>query len=417
MQCRIQIIQGLLFASCALVTFASNTLAADSSSCSTVRLDQNGGPFEKLPVYDQNRYAKDDTNLCYAVTASLLIDAHRRLNNQFVPPFTAPLSVALNYKTQQTDLPIETRDPVNPSDPSMLAYSLVGGGSISTAVNANQSQKVCDQRFLQSFDDAIGIEQFKNVAIGSDQDSTTENFLKSILDQIEKYRRSSQVVENATARAESLNSFFRCRTDQGVSNMRDILQAARIANRAGSPIMKASVFLRNLCQKNSFVIKVPRAQSLEGYSGDFLAENMALDAKLSDSSLTEKERQNLGREFQEKFDPKKKTKKLDTQINLLLNSETPTPIGIGYCHESLKTTAESICQSGHASVIIGRRFISETGACEFLVRDSYGPNCNDVDGKPKYAWPCENGNVWIPSDKLLRSASSVTWIPNRSAPN
>jgi hypothetical protein len=140
---------------------------------------------------------------------------------------------------------------------------------------------------------------------------------------------------------------------------------------------------------------------------------MALVAKLSDTSLIAEQRQSLARAFQERFDSKKKIERLDAQINTLLGSRTPTPVGIGYCHESLKTTSEANCAPAHASVIIGRRFIPETGNCEFLVRDSYGPNCNDTAGKPKYAWPCEKGNVWIPSDKLLRSAASVTWIPNR----
>jgi hypothetical protein len=209
-----------------------------------VRLDQNGGPLENLPVYDQNRYAKDDTNLCYAVTGSLLIDASRRLNKEPVPPFTSPLSVALNYKSHQADLPQDKRDPVNPSDPSMLAYNLAGGGFIDTAINANVNDRVCDQRFLQSFDDAIGSKQTRNMPIGSAQDSTTENFLKNILDQTERYRRDSQIIDNVTARAETLNSFFRCRTDQGYSNMRDILQAAKAANQAASPIKKATTFLK-----------------------------------------------------------------------------------------------------------------------------------------------------------------------------
>lgn len=378
-----------------------------------MRLDQNGGPFEGIPVYDQNRYAKDDTNLCYAVTGSLLIDANRRQNHQSVPPLTAPLSVALNYKSAQADLPIETRDPINPSDPSMLAYSLAGGGFIDTAVNANLNQRVCDQRFLQSFDDAIGNAQLKNVLAGSDQDATTENFLRNILDQTEQYRRDSNFIEGVTAKAESLNSFFRCRANQEIANMADILQAAKMANQAASPIKKASVFLKSLCEKNSFSIKVPRAQKLEGLPGDFLTENMTLVAKLSDSSLTAEQRQNLVRSFQEKFDSKKKIEKLEAQINALLSSQKPSPVGIGYCHDSLKTTGEANCAPAHASVIIGRRFNSKTGSCEFLVRDSYGPNCSGVDGKPKYAWPCESGNVWIPSDKLLRSASSVTWIPNQ----
>lgn len=388
----------------------SLTMASDETSCSTVRLDKNGGPFEKLPVYDQNRNAKDDTNLCYATTASLLIDASRSLREE-VPPFTAPLSISLNYKVHQSKLPLNLQDPTNPSDSSMLAFSMVGGGYIDTAIEANRDEVVCDQRFLQKFDDAMGSEQRSKSEVGSAQDSTTENFLRNVLDQTEKYRRESQFIERVASRTAALNDFFKCRTDSSFSNISDILEAAKAAHLAENPLEKAATFVAKLCKKSSFKVRTPRSQKLDGVSGDYLKENMDLVKKLSDPTLSSEQRSQLVKDFQEKFDPKKKIAKLDKQINSLLTADIPTPVGIGYCHDSLFSKEEVNCAPTHASVIIGRRFNHENKTCEFLIRDSYGPSCDNAEGKSRYAWPCENGNVWIDSNKLLRSASSITWIP------
>lgn len=395
---------------CLILLGPSFTLAADETSCSTVRLDKNGGPIEKLPVYDQNRNAKDDTNLCYATTASLLIDANRSLREE-VPPFTAPLSISLNYKMQQSKLALKLQDPTNPSDPSTLAFNLVGGGYIDTAIEANQDEFVCDQRFLQKFDNAIGDDQGSKFKLGSSQDTTTENFLKNILDQTEKYRRDSQLIDRVVSRTAALNDFFRCKADSQYSNIGDILEAAKAAHSATNPLKKAATFLTKLCQKNSFKIRTPKVKKLDGIDGDYLTENMELVKKLSDATFNQDQRLQLVKDFQDKFDPKKKIAKLEKQINDLLGAEVPTPIGIGYCHDSLSSKGEVNCAPAHASVIIGRRFNQQTKTCELLVRDSYGPNCNNSDGTARYAWPCENGNVWIESNKLLRSASSVTWIP------
>ncbi len=105
-----KLVAHLLKTICLFAAMLSAAHAADESTCSPVRLDKDGGPFERLPIYDQNRNAKYDSQLCYAVTASLLIDANRSNAGESIPPFTAPLSVALNYKIQQTHLPPEKKD-------------------------------------------------------------------------------------------------------------------------------------------------------------------------------------------------------------------------------------------------------------------------------------------------------------------
>jgi len=346
--------------------------AATEAQCSGYRLDQNGGPFEKLPVYDQNRYAKEDSNLCYAVSAALLIDSNRHERGATIPPFTAPLSVALNFKVHMESIhqPKKTTSP----EPSKFPYSLVGAGDIFTAINANQSKNVCDQRFLQNFDDAMGRENLPKVKIGSELDSSTKNFLSNVLDQIERYERDSQIVKRTNDRAESLNQFFRCRNSTGASNVTDILAAAKAAHQAANPLRKAAAFVEELCKSNSFAVTTPPA-------GNIFAE-------LGDNG---------------------KKIEVDAKLNELLKSKKA--VGVGFCHDALATKGEANCSRFHASVIIGRRFNQETNTCELLVRDSYGPSCKTPHGTPRYVWPCERGNVWVPSETFIKSIYNVSWIP------
>ena len=70
-------------------------------NCSAIRLDKDGGPFSQIPVYDQMRFAKEDSNVCYAISIAQLVDARRGAHGEKIPPLSAPLSIALNYKNQK----------------------------------------------------------------------------------------------------------------------------------------------------------------------------------------------------------------------------------------------------------------------------------------------------------------------------
>ena len=63
-----------------ILTFAIFiSFAAKADDCSTtVRLDEGQGPFTQIPVYDQTDMKSGvDTNMCYAIVAAELVDAHR----------------------------------------------------------------------------------------------------------------------------------------------------------------------------------------------------------------------------------------------------------------------------------------------------------------------------------------------------
>ncbi|MBS1957986.1 MAG: hypothetical protein JST80_00800 [Bdellovibrionales bacterium] len=87
------------------------------------------------------------------------------------------------------------------------------------------------------------------------------------------------------------------------------------------------------------------------------------------------------------------------------------PIGIEMCAKALTQKgykgyaepmkAKSDCGL-HALVVIGRRFGSR--GCEYLIRNSWG---NDYNG---YAYPKDDGDVWIPEDALSGNLFGTAYI-------
>ena len=59
----------------------------------------------------------------------------------------------------------------------------------------------------------------------------------------------------------------------------------------------------------------------------------------------------------------------------------------------------------HVSSLVGRRFNPATGNCEYLIKNSYGPNCNYHE-----SLTCEEGMIWLPEERLARSVYEATWL-------
>jgi hypothetical protein len=55
----------------------------------------------------------------------------------------------------------------------------------------------------------------------------------------------------------------------------------------------------------------------------------------------------------------------------------------------------------HSSTLVGRRRNPDSGQCEYLLRNSWGEHC-EIEGQARYRFPCEQGNIWVPSDVVLR---------------
>ncbi len=91
------------------------------------------------------------------------------------------------------------------------------------------------------------------------------------------------------------------------------------------------------------------------------------------------------------------------------------PVGIDYM---VSVTMFSTRPYGglHASSIVGRRWNDDRGACEYLVRNSWGPACEPTDGevlggfRPDLLPGCEAGNFWLPYTDLTHSLFGVHYI-------
>lgn len=61
----------------------------------------------------------------------------------------------------------------------------------------------------------------------------------------------------------------------------------------------------------------------------------------------------------------------------------------------------------HTSPIVGRRWNKEQNTCEFLIRDSYGPQCTsryDVN------YDCEDGHIWLNEDEIYGNMTSIVYM-------
>lgn len=75
-------------------------------------------------------------------------------------------------------------------------------------------------------------------------------------------------------------------------------------------------------------------------------------------------------------------------------------VGVTYSSNILKNPAPPPNKQGHISSIIGRRM--RAGKCEYLLRNSWGRGCGG------YLYPCEEGNIWVPEDRL-KGATGGVW--------
>lgn len=397
-----------IFYTILMILISGNSSAL--AECKTVRLDERGGPFEKIPVYDQTKYSTADQNICYAVAGAQLLDADRFYSGDHeLKQLSSPLSVALNFKMKTGDVA-----PYQGNDPSRLAANLLGGGEIAPALNASFDQPLCDQRSLEKYSSLIGTKErnplprkyFRSLAVGS-----TDNFLKAILDQVQRSTEFQQNL-NLVIRVEAppeceLNMFFRSRA-LSRENLNDIQRSIHEALKQDSFLTQANTAFRELCQKDSFTVAKKKVESFNGapeYNKE-TTDNCYRRALEVLEKMPHKTASDYVRETDKCTVVKISPEKLQAKAQSLLEGPNPVPVGISYNPGALK---KSDNPGSHASVIIGQQFNQKTKSCEFLVRDSYGPTCNET--KSDYKYPCENGSVWVPEKVLFSATKQLTWIP------
>ncbi len=79
--------------------------------------------------------------------------------------------------------------------------------------------------------------------------------------------------------------------------------------------------------------------------------------------------------------------------------------GIGYDWDLVEKPLKDyrFRRADHASSVIARRANPQTGACEYLIRNSWGVSC-----EPSSLYPCRAGNYWVPRAALQAGTQSVT---------
>ena len=381
-------------------------LNVGADSCRTVRLDGRGGPFEKIPVYNQQDLAHDgDLNICNSIATSELIDAHRFITDPLAKGLTSPVSVAVNYKSSELYGASAKGSPSR----AKVSSELLAAGSFVDTVLANQGKLVCDQKFLTRFlnDKGPGFLQSSRLRIGHAKTiPSTENFLEAIIEQSHVFsanlnmndlRIKSDKIEKSDPEIQAiLGPYFCANSKAGKSNLQNIVDGIEAASLLMDPLAKIKIFLSELCRDHQIGLDFPKPQ-------EFSRKSVHSD----DPTKLNEER----------------NKRLKLKVDELLNSPKPIPVGIGFCHDviSVSTDFQGVTDtpkgytydcSPHGAVIIGRNFNQKKNSCEYLVRDSYGSACKNKQGEKRFAADCENGNMWVDSNTLMKSTFELTWIPN-----
>jgi hypothetical protein len=66
--------------------------------------------------------------------------------------------------------------------------------------------------------------------------------------------------------------------------------------------------------------------------------------------------------------------------------------------------------SAHMSVLVGRKWNSQSKQCEYLIRNSWGSDCKPYNKSPIFKNRCEAGYVWIPEDIMKKSMIGVSYF-------
>lgn len=94
------------------------------------------------------------------------------------------------------------------------------------------------------------------------------------------------------------------------------------------------------------------------------------------------------------------------KLNEGLNKNKPVLINLN--GNVLRNSYDQSTKANHDTLIIGRRFNEKTKICEYQIRNSWGPSCEQYDSE----FVCEKGKgyLWLPINYLQRSMSAASYI-------
>ena len=339
-----------------LIFFSSFSKA---SSCSEVRLNALGKAFAKIPVYNQAKYDdRDDANICYAIAAAELRDARRFARGDKLGLISSPISIALNYKVQLQNPNFDRKRFGSSNDDGKK----IEDGSPMAALYLNNTQSVCDQNWLENL-----VSLFDKNKKGAEV--SVRSFISNLTYQyLQRHGMPPDSESRATAANVALTDHFNCRRSEVASVtelFNDIAKAVSSEASLSDMVEISHAAIVDLCKGHTIQDRMPEPNVKKLRGGIDPGVEAALRNELD--------------------------KNLDFE----------NPVGIGYCHESLQS--DVVCGIHHASVVIGRKL--NHGKCEYLVRDSYGEECNS-------RFHCDkDGSIWVPASELAKTVGLTYVIP------
>ncbi len=85
-------------------------------------------------------------------------------------------------------------------------------------------------------------------------------------------------------------------------------------------------------------------------------------------------------------------------------------VAIGYYSAFLIMGSGAPQTEQHMSVIVGRRWNPNLDQCEYLIRNSFGPDCIEYAREFRSPENCQNGHIWVPRDVLSKNLYAITYI-------
>ncbi len=85
-------------------------------------------------------------------------------------------------------------------------------------------------------------------------------------------------------------------------------------------------------------------------------------------------------------------------------------VAIGYNSSFLVLGDNAPSGDPHMSVLVGRRWNAKAGRCEYLIRNSFGPQCVGYGGAYYLPENCQAGHIWAPRAILEKNIYAVTYL-------
>ena len=369
-----------LFIISSLVTFKVATAHAD---CQEIRLDLPGGSLANVPVMDQ-----DGSGLCYTYSGSQMIDAYRFSHGDTqTSHLTSPFISALRYKAEDVSSPGYKGDSVN---------LMIDAGQIDELVSSVAQHGSCSRTVLSSdWVDSSHIDHTEISEISSQVDRLRESLLSGQTPDSDRlYTLACALQQDFFV---DLKSDLQSLTEV-VSKIPEglVKKGFPLADQNGLYVLDK--LLSKKCESDS--VKLPadlKVSMVKCKNYTDVKDVLSSYKKMVSENLTNNTSQPIGLTYNPAF----LTSKRQARRSCLSKSR------LSRFSDGTANPADGQIQCndvGHASLIVGQRQ-NKKGVCQLLIRNSFGVSCN-----PYTAWDCENGQIWVDEDVVLRNTESLSTI-------